>query len=87
MGDDELLDLTALAERVGWTRGTAGAFHRASAKRRRDGTVKAGDLPEPDLVLSRVPAWHTSTIEQWEATRPGRGRGARPGRRKNSDNA
>lgn len=31
-------------------------------------------LPAPDVIVGTHSGWHTATIEQWNETRPGRGR-------------
>jgi hypothetical protein len=31
-------------------------------------------LPEPDAMIGTVKGWLPETIDQWQATRPGRGR-------------
>ena len=42
---------------------------------------KQGRLPSPDGTLGNRPWWWQSTIDQWQATRPGRGvGGGRPRR-------
>lgn len=82
---DELLGLSAIAQRYGWTYGTVRALHNKSAKRRREDDVRAGDLPEPDQRFGRSPVWLSSTLEAWIDARPGSGVGPRPRARKNAD--
>jgi predicted DNA-binding transcriptional regulator AlpA len=37
--------------------------------------VSRGDAPRPDGHFGRTPWWHRITVEQWLASRPGRGAG------------
>lgn len=40
------------------------------------------DLPEPDVRIGRTRGWLPSTIDEWNASRPGRGvGGGRPRKR------
>jgi len=72
------LTLQQVAERMGWTLKTARTMqHRANRNRSRD-QARPGDLPPPDHRFGRTPVWRTSTIERWQAQRPGRGAGGGP---------
>lgn len=57
------MDARAIAERLGVSLATVYSYR------------KRGFLPEPDLMVGRSPAWRSETVEQWIATRPGRGVG------------
>ncbi|WP_198663987.1 helix-turn-helix transcriptional regulator [Jiangella endophytica] len=37
------------------------------------GWASRGQMPKPDRYVSRAPLWLVTTIEAWEATRPGKG--------------
>ena len=47
-----------------------------AARRRRDGAVKAGDMPVEDHKVGQSPLWYMATYRAWVPTRPGRGAGA-----------
>lgn len=77
---DGLLDYDLLAEKLGISIESARAYnarathHRKLAARTGDPNhVRPGDLPEPDAYFGQSPAWRESTIEAWDAARPGRG--------------
>lgn len=55
------LDIAAVAERIDV---------RAVTVR---GYLRTGHIPPPDGRLGRSPWWWETTIEEWEATRPGQG--------------
>lgn len=61
VSEDVQLDLASAATRLGLTEKTLRRY-------RLDGR-----LPEPDGVLGRSPWWWASTIDVWQASRPGRG--------------
>lgn len=84
-----MLDLKAVAERAGISIVTARNYHHAAVRRRRDGESRPGDLPPPDQIIGKAPAWLPATIDKWLANRPGQGKGGgrpskRTGRRKSS---
>lgn len=77
---DRLLDYEQLAEYLGIGIESARAYNarathhrRLAAKHGDPNYVRPGDLPEPDLYVGQSPAWFESTIEKWNAARPGRG--------------
>jgi hypothetical protein len=86
IGDQTVLDLAALAGRMGWSnREVAAAENRRSRRRRAAGKATARDLPEPDGSLGREPYWLEATIQEWERHRPGQGTGGgRPSHRSTS---
>ncbi|MCX4470434.1 hypothetical protein OOK41_08960 [Micromonospora sp. NBC_01655] len=57
----DYLDSAALAARLGIK---PASIHRMRSR---------GDLPEPDRVIGRSPAWLPATIDRWQASRPGHG--------------
>ncbi|MGX4657119.1 helix-turn-helix transcriptional regulator [Micromonospora sp. SCSIO 07396] len=57
----DYLDSAELAARLG--------IQTASVHRMRS----RGDLPEPDRMIGRSPAWRPATIDAWQASRPGHG--------------
>ncbi len=45
---------------------------------RAGGKHSKSDIPEPDLIIGRSPAWRIGTIDEWLAGRPGKGVGGGP---------
>lgn len=77
------MDLTAIADRLGITVGSARTYHGRAEQNRRAGTPKRKDLPPPDGRVGNSPVWDEATIEAWIKQRPGKGYGAgRPPKRK-----
>ena len=77
---DDLLDYEELAEFLGIGIESARAYqaravhHRKLAAKFNDASyIRPGDLPEPDRYAGQSPLWFRSTIEKWNAARPGRG--------------
>lgn len=67
---DSIMDLQDVARAVGWTPGSAQTIHARAVQRRREGTAKPTDLPEPlRVVAGRHPIWRRSDIEDWLARR------------------
>lgn len=71
MGEGDLMDLAAIAARLGVQVNTAQVYHKRAVRNRREGTEKPWDMPEPDAVFGRTPAWRRSSVEAWIAARPG----------------
>jgi hypothetical protein len=77
MSDDSaknLFTIADIANRIGVGVKSARVYHSRAVSNRRNGELKAGDLPAPDLTIGRSPVWYPSTIEAWENSRPGRGK-------------
>lgn len=74
----EYLTLPQLAERMDWTIKTARTLHYRATRRRAEGTSRPGDLPKEDHRVGRIPLWLSTTIDLWEAERPGQGAGGGP---------
>lgn len=72
---DPYLDTIEVAKMAGVTYNTARFYLQQARANRRAGAPKPGDMPEPDRVFGRSPAWRRSTIESWLAARPGQGAG------------
>ena len=74
---DPYLDTEAVAEAVGVTIETVRVYLKRSRRRLSEGRdLRPQDLPLPDVVIGRSPAWRTSTITNWSAHRVGPGRPA-----------
>jgi predicted DNA-binding transcriptional regulator AlpA len=67
-GEFEVLDATALGERLGIKRDTVLAY----LSRRNFGRV-----PRPNRRLAMGPVWFEGAVREWEETREGRGEDAR----------
>ncbi|QPE04148.1 hypothetical protein IT882_13200 [Microbacterium schleiferi] len=72
MGDEDFLDLAAIAELLGVQVNSAQVYHKRAVRARREGTAKPWDMPEPDNVFGRSPVWREAKIRQWIESRPGR---------------
>lgn len=57
----KILDLAGVAEHLGIAYSTARDYYAS------------GRLPEPDMRLGRKPGWKATTIDRWNARRPGQG--------------
>lgn len=64
-----------MAEDLGVQHKTVLTYHKTAARRRRDGTSRPGDLPEPDATFGRTLGWKARTYLTWKTRRPGRGKG------------
>ena len=64
----EVLDATALAERLGLKRDTVLAYLS-----RRNFAL----IPRPNRKLAMGPVWYEATVEEWEKSKGGRGGQAR----------
>lgn len=69
------MDIAAIADRIGVKRNVALNYHQLAQRRRREGAPRPGDLPEPTARFGRTPVWLESTVEDWIASRPGKGAG------------
>jgi predicted DNA-binding transcriptional regulator AlpA len=75
--EDPFLDTEAVARRVGVTVGSVRVYLKRSRRRLKEGEeLRPQDLPLPDQVFGRSPAWRESTITTWIAHRSGPGRPA-----------
>lgn len=71
MGGKDYLDIAGIATRIGVQPHSVQVYHTRAKRNRRDGEPKDWDLPEPDATFGRTPVWLVSTVEAWEAKRPG----------------
>lgn len=71
----KFLTLEDCAHALGLTYRTVRNYHQVAERRRRDGGIRPGDFPPPDMRYGRSPVWKASTIKRWAANRPGRGAG------------
>ncbi len=63
---ERYLSMTEVAERLGVTKGALVRYK----------------LPAPDVIVGKARGWLPETIDQWNASRPGRGVGGGRPRRK-----
>lgn len=73
-----------IADRTGTTIGvpTLRRYLVEARANRRNGTPTDSDMPEPDTVFGRSPAWKPRTIDRWLRRRPGKGVGGTEAREK-----
>jgi predicted DNA-binding transcriptional regulator AlpA len=74
------LDTAAAADRIGVTEATLRQYRSREAKH-----PTRPPFPYPDALLAGHPAWLSSTVDAWMASRPGKGKGG--GRPKKQDAA
>jgi hypothetical protein len=66
--DESLKDLMSfedIAKLLGVKRSSVQLYHRRARLNRDAGTVRPGDMPEPDLQTPRSPMWKKATVEEW----------------------
>src|SRR5918994_4665198 len=66
--DYEVLDATALGQRLGFKRDTVLAYLSRRNFRR---------IPRPNRLLAMGPVWYEKSVKQWEAKEESRARGRR----------
>lgn len=69
-GKNALLTLAEIAEIIGVEPATTALYHHRANRNRREGIPRAGDFPEPDQMVGRIPTWKRRTVETWQASRP-----------------
>lgn len=66
---DDLLGLADIPDLLGLSVASVRTYHTDANRRRREGTSLPQDMPAPDFVIGRTPAWKRSTIEAWRDAR------------------
>ncbi len=66
---DDLLTIPEIAPLVGLTEKSTATTHHRADKRRREGRSLWSDMPAPDKIFGRTPAWRRDTIERWKERR------------------
>lgn len=74
---EEYMTLEQIAAEIGVAVGSVRVYHQRAAKNRREDSTLPGDMPPPDRVFGRSPAWRSDTVRAWIARRPGRGYGGK----------
>ncbi|MDO3042077.1 helix-turn-helix domain-containing protein [Mycobacteroides abscessus] len=69
------VSLATLAEEMGWKPATASTMLWRAERRRKEGTPKPGDLPEPAGRIGKSPYFWETDIARWKQERPGPGAG------------
>lgn len=82
MSKPKLLGYEEVATRIGVEIRAVRTYLAKARAHRAAGNPRPGDLPEPDLVIGKSPAWYEATIVKWEKHRPGRGAGGGSAARK-----
>jgi hypothetical protein len=72
------MDYRALSEYTGIAEPVLRKYLSVARTNRSEGEPSRSDIPEPDLVIGRSPAWNQRTVDRWLAGRPGRGVGGGP---------
>lgn len=73
--DEQLLDTTAVADLTGLSVATIRVYLKRTRAREAEGLpIRPQDFPVPDKTFGQSPTWKRSTIEAWQAARPGSGR-------------
>ena len=67
--DRELVGLADIAVMSGLGEASVRTYHTNAQRRRRLGEPQASDLPAPDVVIGRTPAWKRETVQRWIAER------------------
>ena len=66
---DLVLGIADIADLLGLSIASVRTYHTDANRRRRQGTSLPQDMPAPDLVIGRTPAWKAETIEKWRDAR------------------
>jgi predicted DNA-binding transcriptional regulator AlpA len=74
MGTD-YLDYAGVSAKTGISVGTLRRYLAEARANRAAGTPTDSDMPEPDEIFGRSPAWKPKTIDRWLRRRPGKGVG------------
>jgi prophage antirepressor-like protein len=61
----DYLTLEDVAQVLGVTHKSARTYHQNAQRNRREGHPRQADMPAPDQVYGRVPAWKPGTIQAW----------------------
>lgn len=65
----ELIGLADIATILGLSPASVRTYHTDANRRRREGTTLDQDMPAPDMVIGRTPAWKRETIDAWKQER------------------
>ncbi|QGJ89479.1 helix-turn-helix DNA binding domain protein [Microbacterium phage Smarties] len=65
----ELIGLADIAELLGLSAASVRTYHTDATRRRRNGETRDQDMPAPDTVIGRTPAWKRESIDAWKQER------------------
>lgn len=65
----ELLGLADIATLLGLSPASVRTYHTDANRRRREGSPLDQDMPAPDQIIGRTPAWNLATVQAWRAER------------------
>ncbi|WP_128381246.1 helix-turn-helix transcriptional regulator [Streptomyces cavernae] len=68
---DPYLEMDEVADLIGVAHPTMRTYHNRAKRKRENGKATEKDLPEPDRMFGRTPAWKRSTIDRWRQARAG----------------
>ena len=66
---EDLLGLADIADLLGLSAASVRTYHTDANRRRRQNASLPQDLPAPDFVIGRTPAWKRETVEAWREER------------------
>lgn len=66
---EHLLGLADIADLLGLSTASVRTYHTDANRRRRDSATLPQDMPPPDFVIGRTPAWKRTTIDAWREER------------------
>lgn len=75
---DDLFDYETLSDYMDVSVPVLRKYLSNARTNRAAGINHPADMPEPDMVIGRSPAWWQSTVDEWLAARPGKGVGGGP---------
>lgn len=61
----EFWTLEDIAKLLGVTHVSARTYHQTASRNRRENHPRPADMPPPDAVFGRTPAWKPATIRAW----------------------
>ncbi|QGJ88921.1 helix-turn-helix DNA binding protein [Microbacterium phage Teamocil] len=65
----ELIGLADIADLLELSPASVRTYHTDATRRRRNGESRDQDMPAPDTVIGRTPAWKRESIDAWDAER------------------
>lgn len=74
----QIMDYDAVAEYTDISTKVLRKYLSIARTNRASGDKNLSDIPEPDIVIGRSPAWKQTTIDLWLEGRPGKGFGGGP---------
>lgn len=66
---DLLVGLADIATMLGLSPASVRTYHTDANRRRRQNASLPQDMPAPDVIIGRTPAWKIETITEWKRER------------------